>query len=91
MGLQGRFQGHRKSISRLFRWLISHTNGDSSLGHTILVKEPAGIKRRFGQMASSLFSRINDILGYFLRKVSNFEDLILRDARFLWGVFLSRP
>ena len=58
MGLQGRFQGHRKSISRLFRWLISHTNGDSSLGHTILVEEPAGIKRCFEQMASSLFREL---------------------------------
>ena len=74
MGLQGRFQGHRISISRLFRWLISHTNVDSSLGHTILVEEPAGIKRRFEQMASSLF-----------------RELILSVARFLWGVFLSRP
>ena len=58
MGLQGRFQRHRKSISRLFRWLISHTNGDSSLGHMILVEEPAGIKRRFEQMDSSLFREL---------------------------------
>ena len=39
-------QGHRKSSSRLLRWLILY-NGDSSLGHTILGEEPGGIKRRF--------------------------------------------
>ena len=50
MELQGRFQGHRKPISRLLRWLIS-CNGYSSLGHTILGEEPAGIKRRFEQVA----------------------------------------
>ena len=57
MGLQGRFQGHRKSISRLLRWLILY-NGDSSLGHTILGEEPGGIKRRFERVAFFLFREL---------------------------------
>ena len=54
MGLQGRFEGHRKSISRLLRCVVSY-NGDISLGNTILGKEPDGIKRCFEQWLSFFF------------------------------------